>query len=152
MNTPCTLRLVDGKKMLVFSLPCINENVVLYTGNPQRSRKTVGPYWKLEIVGISLWWCFGLGLKMTLGHVVTTGMEIVCYLTKSCFPNLIFSSSFSNCVGSCKFYVVLVQNLHVTLESGNISRCCSSKKWFWNFSNEIKKTLVLIWMRQYIIV
>lgn len=74
-------------------------NVVLYTGNPQRSRKTVGPYWKLEIVGISLWWCFGLGLKMTLGHV-TTGMEIVCYLTKSCIPNLIFSSSFSNCVGT----------------------------------------------------
>lgn len=42
--------------------------------------------------------------------------------------------------GFCKFYVVLVQNLHVTLESGNISRCCSSKKWFWNFSNEIKKS------------
>lgn len=41
-----------------------------------------------------------LGLKMTLGHVVTTGMEIVCYLTKSCIPNLIFSSSFSNCVGT----------------------------------------------------
>lgn len=37
---------------------------------------------------------------MTLGHVVTTGMEIVCYLTKSCIPNLIFSSSFSNCVGT----------------------------------------------------
>lgn len=40
-----------------------------------------------------------VGLKMTLGHV-TTGMEIVCYLTKSCIPNLIFSSSFSNCVGT----------------------------------------------------
>lgn len=52
MNTACILRLVDGMNILVFSLSGIN--VVLYTGNPQRSSKTVGPYWKLEIVGISL--------------------------------------------------------------------------------------------------
>lgn len=51
MNTPCTLRLVDGKKMLVFSLPCINENVVLYI---QEIPKGVEKQWVL-IGNLKLW-------------------------------------------------------------------------------------------------